>query len=110
MVGCRAAEHTMEIGERVYCLSLKLRHCFPRFEKVYTHTLYYLAQVYQHLEMTEKAAQYCHTTLKRQLEYSGYYPIEWALNAAILSQYYLTKVIISVFSPAYLICQIKILK
>ncbi|KAG8135286.1 hypothetical protein E2320_008318 [Naja naja] len=62
-----------------------------RFEKVYTHTLYYLAQVYQHLEMTEKAAQYCHTTLKRQLEYSGYYPIEWALNAAILSQYYLTK-------------------
>nr|XP_008113404.1 PREDICTED: KIF1-binding protein [Anolis carolinensis] len=62
-----------------------------RFEKVYTHTLYYLAQVYQHLEMIEKAAQYCHTTLKRQLEYSGYYPVEWALNAATLSQYYLTK-------------------
>ncbi|XP_042315498.1 KIF-binding protein [Sceloporus undulatus] len=62
-----------------------------RFEKVYTHTLYYLAQVYQHLEMIEKAAQYCHTTLKRQLDYSGYYPVEWALNAATLSQYYLTK-------------------
>ncbi|XP_034631886.1 KIF-binding protein isoform X1 [Trachemys scripta elegans] len=62
-----------------------------RFEKAYTHTLYYLAQVYQHLEMIEKAAQYCHTTLKRQLEYSGYYPVEWALNAATLSQYYLTK-------------------
>ncbi|XP_033004883.1 KIF-binding protein isoform X2 [Lacerta agilis] len=62
-----------------------------RFEKVYTHTLYYLAQVYQHLELIEKAAQYCHTTLKRQLEYSGYYPVEWALNAATLSQYYLTK-------------------
>ncbi|XP_062989097.1 KIF-binding protein [Elgaria multicarinata webbii] len=62
-----------------------------RFEKVYTHTLYYLAQVYQHLEMIEKAAQYCHTTLKRQLEYSGYYPVEWALNAATLSQYYLNK-------------------
>ncbi|KAF7247214.1 hypothetical protein EYD10_06648 [Varanus komodoensis] len=62
-----------------------------RFEKVYTHTLYYLAQVYQHLEMIEKAAQYCHTTLKRQLEYSGYYPVEWALNAATLSQYYLRK-------------------
>ncbi|NXN98724.1 KBP protein, partial [Rhinopomastus cyanomelas] len=62
-----------------------------RFEKAYTHTLYYLAQVYQHLEMTEKAAQYCHTTLKRQLEYCGYNPVEWALNAASLSQYYLSK-------------------
>ncbi|NWR59082.1 KBP protein, partial [Bucorvus abyssinicus] len=62
-----------------------------RFEKAYTHTLYYLAQVYQHLEMIEKAAQYCHTTLKRQLEYCGYYPVEWALNAATLSQYYLSK-------------------
>lgn len=66
---------------------------FCRFEKAYTHTLYYLAQVYQHLEMIEKAAQYCHTTLKRQLEYCGYYPVEWALNAATLSQYYLSKVI-----------------
>uniref|UniRef100_A0A8C5NQ97 KIF-binding protein n=1 Tax=Junco hyemalis TaxID=40217 RepID=A0A8C5NQ97_JUNHY len=62
-----------------------------RFEKAYTHTLYYLAQVYQHLEMIEKAAQYCHTTLKRQLEYCGYYPVEWARNAATLSQYYLSK-------------------
>ncbi|XP_062467663.1 KIF-binding protein isoform X2 [Pezoporus occidentalis] len=62
-----------------------------RFEKAYTHTLYYLAQVYQHLEMIEKAAQYCHTTLKRQLEYCGYHPVEWALNAATLSQYYLSK-------------------
>uniref|UniRef100_A0A4X2LDS9 KIF-binding protein n=1 Tax=Vombatus ursinus TaxID=29139 RepID=A0A4X2LDS9_VOMUR len=62
-----------------------------RFEKAYTHTLYYLAQVYQHLEMIEKAAQYCHTTLKRQLEYSGYHPVEWAINAATLSQYYINK-------------------
>uniref|UniRef100_A0A8C9NVP6 KIF-binding protein n=1 Tax=Serinus canaria TaxID=9135 RepID=A0A8C9NVP6_SERCA len=65
--------------------------CFCRFEKAYTHTLYYLAQVYQHLDMIEKAAQYCHTTLKRQLEYCGYYPVEWARNAATLSQYYLSK-------------------
>lgn len=47
--------------------------------------------------MIEKAAQYCHTTLKRQLEYCGYYPVEWALNAATLSQYYLTKVIYLMF-------------
>ncbi|XP_029465015.1 KIF1-binding protein [Rhinatrema bivittatum] len=62
-----------------------------RFESVYTHTLYYLAQVYQHLEMNEKAAQYCHTTLQRQLQYSSYDPVEWAINAAMLSQYYLGK-------------------
>ncbi|KAM8924857.1 KIF-binding protein [Pelodytes ibericus] len=62
-----------------------------RFERVYTHTLYYLAQVYKHLKQDEKAAQYCHTTLQRQLEYDSYRPVEWAINAATLSQYYLAK-------------------
>nr|XP_028585283.1 KIF1-binding protein isoform X2 [Podarcis muralis] len=81
-----SSEHFMDEEEK-----LTDQERSKRFEKVYTHTLYYLAQVYQHLEMIEKAAQYCHTTLKRQLEYSGYYPVEWALNAATLSQYYLTK-------------------
>ncbi|OCT70066.1 KIF-binding protein [Xenopus laevis] len=62
-----------------------------RFERAYTHTLYYLAQVYKHLKQEEKAAQYCHTTLQRQLEYDSYNPLEWAINAATLSQYYVTK-------------------
>ncbi|XP_008576692.1 PREDICTED: KIF1-binding protein isoform X1 [Galeopterus variegatus] len=62
-----------------------------RFEKVYTHNLYYLAQVYQHMEMFEKAAHYCHSTLKRQLEHNAYHPIEWAINAATLSQFYINK-------------------
>ncbi|XP_007167836.1 KIF-binding protein isoform X2 [Balaenoptera acutorostrata] len=62
-----------------------------RFEKVYTHNLYYLAQVYQHLEMFEKAAHYCHSTLKRQLEHNAYHPMEWAINAATLSQFYINK-------------------
>lgn len=63
-----------------------------RFEKVYTHNLYYLAQVYQHMEMFEKAAHYCHSTLKRQLEHNAYHPMEWAINAATLSQFYINKV------------------
>lgn len=63
-----------------------------RFEKVYTHNLYYLAQVYQHKEVFEKAAHYCHSTLKRQLEHNAYHPIEWAINAATLSQFYINKV------------------
>ncbi|CAO2608240.1 KIF-binding protein [Lemmus lemmus] len=62
-----------------------------RFEKVYTHNLYYLAQVYQHMEMFEKAAHYCHSTLKRQLEHNAYHPLEWAINAATLSQFYINK-------------------
>jgi len=58
----------------------------------YTHTLYYLAQVYKNLQQYERAGQYCHSTLQRQLEYKQFVPLEWAINAATLSQYYITKV------------------
>ncbi|XDV50236.1 hypothetical protein PO909_019324 [Leuciscus waleckii] len=62
-----------------------------RFEMAYTHTLYYLAQVYKNLQQYERAGQYCHSTLQRQLEYKQFVPLEWAINAATLSQYYITK-------------------
>ncbi|XP_063333255.1 KIF-binding protein [Pelmatolapia mariae] len=62
-----------------------------RFELAYTHTMYYLAQVYKNLGQTERAATYCHTTLQRQLQLNQFTPMEWALNAATLSQYYITK-------------------
>uniref|UniRef100_A0A668AXN9 KIF-binding protein n=1 Tax=Myripristis murdjan TaxID=586833 RepID=A0A668AXN9_9TELE len=57
----------------------------------YTHTMYYLAQVYKNLGEIERAATYCHSTLQRQLLLNQYNPLEWALNAATLSQYYITK-------------------
>lgn len=41
---------------------------------------------------TERAATYCHSTLQRQLQSNQFNPMEWALNAASLSQYYITKV------------------
>lgn len=41
---------------------------------------------------TERAATYCHSTLQRQLQLNQFSPMEWALNAATLSQYYITKV------------------
>lgn len=63
-----------------------------RFEMAYTHTLYYLAQVYKNLEQFERAGKYCHSTLQRQLELNQFVPLEWAINAATLSQYYITKV------------------
>ncbi|TNN52634.1 KIF1-binding [Liparis tanakae] len=62
-----------------------------RFELAYTHTMYYLAQVYKNLGETERAATYCHSTLQRQLKLNQFSPMEWALNAATLSQYYITK-------------------
>ncbi|XP_049868335.1 KIF-binding protein-like [Pectinophora gossypiella] len=61
---------------------------FMLLEKAYTLTLYYLAQVYGSLKQNLKSAIYCHVTLRRQLQYSDYEPIDWALNSATLSQYF----------------------
>lgn len=57
-------------------------------EKPFTMTFYYLAQVYGTLKLELKSAFYCHATLKRQLVYKEYEPIDWALNAATLSQFF----------------------
>lgn len=64
---------------------------FLNLEKTHTLTLYYLAQVYGTLEDFLKSAVYCHTTLKRQLEFNDYDPIDWALNSATLSQFFMEK-------------------
>ena len=62
------------------------------FESKHTLTLFYLAQVYGNLKQPRQSAQYCQTTLGRQLEAGPgeYDPVEWSLNCATLSQYYLT--------------------
>lgn len=57
-------------------------------EKAHTLTLYYLAQVYGSLKENLKSAVYCHVTLRRQLQYKVYEPIDWALNSATLSQFF----------------------
>ncbi|XP_057656397.1 KIF-binding protein-like [Diorhabda carinulata] len=61
------------------------------FEKIHTLTLYYLAQAYGALKDALRSAVYCHVTLKRQLEMCEYDPIDWALNAATLSQFFMEK-------------------
>lgn len=58
------------------------------FESNHTLTLFYLAQVYGNLKQPKLSAQYCQTTLSRQLESGEYDAIEWSLNCATLSQYY----------------------
>ncbi|GBP73545.1 KIF1-binding protein [Eumeta japonica] len=57
-------------------------------EKAHTLTLYYLAQIFGVLKQNVKSAIYCHITLKRQLQYCDYDSIDWALNAATLSQFF----------------------
>ena len=42
-----------------------------------------------HLGQPEKSAEHCHLTLQRQLLFKTYGPLDWAINAAGLSQYYL---------------------
>lgn len=62
---------------------------WKNYEKIYTFTLYYLAQIYGTLKDTLKSAIYCHITLQRQLDSDDYDPIDWALNAATLSQFFM---------------------
>ncbi|CAK1551170.1 unnamed protein product [Leptosia nina] len=57
-------------------------------EKPHTLTLYYLAQVYGSLKENLKSAVYCHITLRRQLQYNVFDPVDWALNSATLSQFF----------------------
>lgn len=60
-------------------------------EKLHTLTLFYLAQIIGTLGDMAQSAMHCYSTLKRQLEFNDYEPIDWALNAATLSQYYFTQ-------------------
>jgi len=59
------------------------------FEDIYTHTLYYLAQAHAKVGSSAESAQHCRMTLHRQLSSHKYEPVDWAMNAATLSQYYI---------------------
>lgn len=60
-------------------------------EKHNVMTLFYLAQVYGSMRDLEKSAIFCHTTLKKQIILKqDYDQIDWALNAATLSQFFCT--------------------
>jgi len=59
------------------------------FENTYTHTLYYIAQALTKVGNSAESAQYCRMTLHRQLSSHKYEPVDWAMNAATLSQYYI---------------------
>ena len=56
-----------------------------------THTYYYLAQLHGKLGNAKKSAEFCHTTLSRQLTYDQYDGVDWCANAATLSQFYINQ-------------------
>lgn len=60
-------------------------------DKLHTLTLYYLAQIYGVTKDHHKSAVYCHMTLQRQLDHSDLDHIDWALNAATMSQFFMEK-------------------
>jgi hypothetical protein len=92
-------------------LSLKKRQ--SNFEALYTHSLFYFAQVYGKLDEKDNSAYYCELTLQRQIdayneiieksnnqtedlddqleEKVSFNPLEWATHAAAISQYYVTE-------------------
>lgn len=87
------------------------------FESLYTHSLFYFAQVYGKLDEKEKSAKFCQLTLQRQIEdhlaattsvecNTGgdglednfqqqpqekvvFNPLDWATHSAAISQYYM---------------------
>ena len=60
-----------------------------RCDALHTSTLFYLAQTYSTLKQHAESSKYCRATLSRQLSTNRYDPIDWCLNASILSVYYL---------------------
>ena len=60
-------------------------------ELLNTHTNYYLAQLYEKMGDANLAGEFCHVTLKRQLELNEYRPLDWCSDAATLSHHYVVK-------------------
>jgi len=58
------------------------------FDRLFTHTLYFLAQCYERLGRKAESALHCHRTLSRQLDSVDFQVLDWSRNCAILSQYY----------------------
>merc|ERR1712062_643127 len=63
---------------------------WQNFESVHTHTLFYLAQTTKTLGQDDQSARYCGQCLERQLNSGEFEGRQWSLDAACLSQYYLS--------------------
>ena len=79
------------LGQQQEDLASVMKSRTQNFEDTFTHTTYYMAQVLTHVDETDKSAEYCHITLQRQLQSDSLDHIDWAMNAATLSQFYITQ-------------------
>jgi hypothetical protein len=70
--------------------SLYERAKSPVLDTSYTHTLFYLAQLFGHMKESKKSAQYCQQTLRLQLETLPALPSDWIKNCLQLAEYYMT--------------------
>lgn len=98
----------VELFEVEFAVEEREKRC-ASFESLYTHSLFYFAQVYGKLDDKEKSATLIQQTLQRlldnrektdgenkqqQQQNAGYQervvfnPLDWATHAAALSQYY----------------------
>lgn len=77
--------------EDIFLLQNSDESNWAEFEKKFTYTTYFLAQVYGHMDEIEKAAFYCRETLRRQKDSDEYETIDWVANCFTLSQLYTKK-------------------
>eukprot|EP01084_Bolivina_argentea_P223968 378830_1 len=63
-----------------------------KLQSEFTHTLFYIAQLYKNLGNAEKSSLYCHRTLQRQLKHdqATLNKKEWVNNAVNLATFYLS--------------------
>lgn len=87
------SEQLYKESQRDSNLQMLPKGTVPQLESEFTHTLFYLAQLYKHLGNAEKSASYCHQTLQRQLKYDGdsLNRKEWVVNAQNLAVFYINE-------------------
>ena len=87
------SEQLYKESQRDTNLQMLPKGTLPQLESEFTHTLFYLAQLYKHLGNAEKSASYCHQTLQRQLKYDGdsLNRKEWVVNAQNLAVFYINE-------------------
>jgi hypothetical protein len=78
-----------EIGEEGICNKEVADEGWLDLERAYTHTLFFLAQAYGNCQQADKSAEHVVLTLKRQMASKQYDPLDWAINASGISQFFL---------------------
>lgn len=79
------------VFEDIFLMENSGKSTWAEFEKRFTYTSYFLAQVYGSMADIPKAAKYCLETLRRQKESGEYKTLDWVKNCFMLSQIYTPK-------------------